>query len=379
MLGAMNSKLNIKYILLNLFISNIKYCLRKYTNKCTVSTNIEPKFDPNNKNKWKKILGRKGIQEHSFKLANYYIKNKTPVNALVINNILSYSKIKVTDKELNELVNYPFYSFNCSNLIQLRTKLKKLIGSIGAKKQIPGVYIFIHKDTKSKYVGSSSQLAIRLNGYFTKKHRPSGLFLPLYYKEGLSNFILKIIPLNKNKLDKAEIILEQFYLLDPSFNLNTIRVANNPSGSNSKQLFMYNRDKTILYYYSLQQKDFIINLNIHHNTLTKHLNNNTYYLGKYFFSRELYLNAKKVNISLLDLALKLKKDRKVFNINKPLNSTSIKVLLKSINNKEDIKIFFSLNKCIVFFNEKGFKADKRMLVKCIKFKIPYFGFYCKYI
>ena len=114
---------------------------------------------------------------------------------------------------------------------------------------------------------------------------------------------------------RSEIVLEQYYLLDPSFNLNTVRVANNPSGSNAKSLFMYNRDKTILYYSSTQQKDFIINLNISHFTFSKHLKNGSYYLGKYLFSREPVLNVKVSDISKLELALQLEKDRKLFNKN----------------------------------------------------------------
>jgi len=82
------------------------------------------------------------------------------------------------------------------------------------------------------------------------------------------------------------LVLEQYYLLNPIFNLNKVKVVNNPSGFNANSLYMYNRDKSILYYYSTQQKDFIQNLNIHFETLKKHLNNGTYYLGKYSFSRE---------------------------------------------------------------------------------------------
>jgi len=89
----------------------------------------------------------------------------------------------------------------------------------------------------------------------------------------------------------------------------------------------YNRDKSILYYSSTQQKDFILNLNIAHFTFTKHLNKGTYYLGKYLFSRELELSAKVTDISLLELALQLEKDRLLFNKNKPLSSLSKPVLV----------------------------------------------------
>jgi hypothetical protein len=152
--------------------------------------------------------------------------------------------------------------------------------------QTPGVYIFTHNETGSKYVGSSSQLAIRLRNYIKKKDRPDGLLRPLLYKEGINSFSLEIIPIKENYGYRAELVLEQYYLLDPAFNLNKIKVANNPSGSNAKPLYMYNRDKTVLYYFSTQQKDFVKNLNIHFETLKKHLANETYYLGKYSFTRE---------------------------------------------------------------------------------------------
>jgi len=94
---------------------------------------------------------------------------------------------------------------------------------------------------------------------------------------------------------------------------------------------MYNRDKSILYYSSLKQKDFIVNLNISHFTFTKHLNKGSYYLDKYLFSRFPENTAKVKDISILDLALQLEKDRKVFNKNKPLNSLSRSVLLIDAN------------------------------------------------
>jgi hypothetical protein len=78
---------------------------------------------------------------------------------------------------------------------------------------------------------------------------------------------------------------------------------------------MYNRDKSILYYGSNRQSDFINNLNIHHSTLTKHINNGTYYLGKYLFTREVELTAKVLDIKLVDLTIKLEQDRVQFNKN----------------------------------------------------------------
>ena len=115
-------------------------------------------------------------------------------------------------------------------------------------------------------------------------HKESGLLIPLLKKEQLlpwKTFSLQVFPFRDNYKKAWQVVLEQYYLLDPSYTLNTIRVANNPSGSKKKSLYMYNRDMSILYYSSTQQIDLIRKFNIHHTTFTKHLNNATYYLGKY--------------------------------------------------------------------------------------------------
>lgn len=176
---------------------------------------------------------------------------------------------------------------------------------------------------------------------------------------------------------RPEIVLEQYYLLDPSFNLNTVKVANNPSGSNAKPLFMYNRDKSILYYYSMQQKDFINNLNIHYVTFNKHLNNGTYYLGKYFFSREPVLTAKVKEMSDLELVSMLEKDRIKYNKNKPVNSLSKSILL--VDDKNNTKLFLSLGKCLEFLRNKGFPANQKTLVKRIDSGESYHGYKIKFV
>lgn len=82
------------------------------------------------------------------------------------------------------------------------------------------------------------------------------------------------------------------------------------SDLNAKCLFMYNRDKSILYYCTANQREFLDSLNIHNNTYKKHLAKGTYYLGKYLFTGYLVPTAKFKNLSLSELALMLEKDRK---------------------------------------------------------------------
>ena len=336
------------------------------------------------KENWKIILGRKGVNLYSHKLAIEQIKSQKPVNFKIINEILAYCNISINEEIFNNLINAPRIFITKLGTNESKKILKDNIGSPSSKIQIPGVYIFTHKITGEKYVGSSSQLALRLSGYINYTHKPIGKFLPLLLKDKLSYFTLEVIPLVGNYNFRAEIVLEQYYLLDPSFNLNTVKVANNPSGSNAKPLFMYNRDKTILYYSSTQQKDFIVNLNISHFTFSKHLEKGSYYLGKYLFSREPVLNAKVKNISILELALQLEKDRKIFNKNKPLNSLSRTVLMCLENpemkgNSVSQMLFFSIGKCVEYLRGKGFSATQTTLVKYIDTGNSYYGYIFKYI
>ena len=367
-----------------LYVKNNKPKSFNFTNTSQFSSNSHSntKIDKEN---WKMILGRKGPIENVHKLAQEQIKSKKPVTFKVINEILAYCNISITEDLLNSLINVP--SIIIKNLLQNETKkiLKDNIGLPSSKIQIPGVYIFKHKITGEKYVGSSSQLAIRLSGYLNYTHKPIGKFTPLLFKDRLSHFTLEVIPLVNNYNFRSEIVLEQYYLLDPSFTLNTIKVANNPSGSNAKPLFMYNRDKTILYYSSTQQIDFIKNLNISHFTFSKHLKNGSFYLGKYLFTRESELHAKVKDISIIELALQLEKDRKLFNKNKPLNSLSRSVLMCLVNNsvisdKEDsCLLFFSIGKCVEHLRNKGLPATQTTLVKYIGTGKSYHGYIFKYV
>jgi hypothetical protein len=218
-------------------------------------------------------------------------------------------------------------------------------------------------------------LALRLRGYLNKTHKNIGKLIPLIEEKGLSRFKLEVICLPYYPEFKPEIVLEQYFLLDPSFNLNTIRVSNNPSGSTAKPLYLYNRDKSILYYFTLQQKDFISKLSISHFTFTKHLENNTYYLGKYLFLRERIHTAKVTDMTLPEIAIMLQQDRVIFNRSKPVNSNKY-ILLINIQSREEI-LFESLGKCVKFFSNQGLPVSQSTIVKRLDTNIAYRGYICK--
>lgn len=356
--------------------SNLSY---KTSSKNHLSNGSNNEPNKNDKNKWKIILGTSGVNMPSHILANKHLESGKPVNSKIINEILSYCNISVSEYILKSMLNIPKFIFKDLDKKETIFLLNAKIGLPYSKSQARGVYIFTHKYTNDKYVGSSSQLALRLNGYLKHTHISIGKIVPMLKKYKLSQFTLQVICIPESFNLKAELILEQYYLLDPSFNLNTIRVAKNPSGSNLKPLYLYNRDKTILYYYSTQQIDFIRKLNISHFTFNKHLIKGTYYLGKYLFTREYVETAKLKIMPIFNLALQLEKDRKRFNKNKPLSSLSRSVLLIDVKDENNNKLFISLGKCIKYLRENNVSATQTTLVKYLDTNKAYHGFIFKYM
>lgn len=72
--------------------------------------------------------------------------------------------------------------------------------------------------------------------------------------------------------------------------------------------YMYNRDKSILYYSSQNLTDYSL-LGLHFFTLKNHLKNRTYYLGKYSFSKNFIDSAKFLNMPFSEVEAMFKKDR----------------------------------------------------------------------
>ena len=93
---------------------------------------------------------------------------------------------------------------------------------------------------------------------------------------------------------------------------------------------------------------------------------------------------KVTNISILNLALQLEKDRKLFNKNKPLNSLSRSVLMclenTTCSDKEDSSmLFFSIGKCVEYLRSKSLPATQTTLVKYIDTGKSYHGYIFKYV
>jgi GIY-YIG catalytic domain len=128
----------------------------------------------------------------------YLVDSKKPVNCKIINDILSYCNITINDEILKNLINSPRIIINNLDKEKSKKIITNNLGLPSSKIKIPGVYIFTHKITGNKYVGSSSQLSFRLNCYLNNKYKTIGKIIPLLNKESFFNFTLEIIPLFNN-------------------------------------------------------------------------------------------------------------------------------------------------------------------------------------
>lgn len=246
---------------------------------------------------------------NSLEVATKFIQSGEPVTAEIINKILSIYNLHITEEGLSLLVNTPRLKFD--HLSKSLYKDSKFLEQLGKTndREVKGVYIFTHKKTGSKYVGSSIQLASRLQRYLSGNHREYGKFIPFVNKEGLQNFSLEVMPLHSSVIFKGELILEQYFLLDPYFNLNTSRVVNQPK-YNTKEIFMYNKNKTLLIYHSANMQNFLVKFGISYRVILNNLETGSFYLGKYVFSSLPILTAKEANYSEEEINTMLTKDRK---------------------------------------------------------------------
>lgn len=107
--------------------------------------------------------------------------------------------MSITQHILDKLITIPSVKFDLPFTDQtIPETIPGLVGLIGTPKTRglkAGVYIFTHKATGRKYVGSSNSLSRRLDQYFNFKHfnqEGSGQLIPLIEKDGFNKFSLEI-------------------------------------------------------------------------------------------------------------------------------------------------------------------------------------------
>lgn len=317
-------------------------------------------------------------------LAIEHMKSGQPTTSLVINKILSYQNIVVTESKLNQLlkvkgveIDLPLYKDEDFKLLSELTGKSEHSGFFG-------VYMFIHKKTGGKYVGSSNLLRRRMNYYFKENFPLVGLFLPLLNKEGLKSFKLRIFKLDcENFSSQDALILEQYFLLNKEFNLNTLRVVNAGS-SKGDSVYIYDLTCSTLHYQAKSKIELKRVLKIHPETSKKFIDSKIPYLNKFFLLSYPISSASISNISIEELLDLMQKER--LETYKLGTRRSIPVLLEVKDGNTFVKLhdightlkFDSLTSCIEYLRELGLTIKRDTLSRYIKMGKVFHNFVCKY-
>jgi hypothetical protein len=316
-------------------------------------------------------------------LALEHIESSKPTTYSIINKILLNQNLKAGQSKLDKLLKIKGVEIDLpiSNL-----ENKKIFENLTGKSKYKGffgVYIFIHKQTSQKYVGSSNLLRRRMDYYFKGNFSGSdGKFLPLLQKEGLKAFKLIIFKLdNKIFSFKDALILEQYFLLNKEFNLNTLRVVNAGS-SKGDSVYLYDLTCRTLYYHANSKIELKRVLKIHPETTKKYIDSKIPYLNKFIILSYPILSASITDIPLEDLLIKLEKERYCQYILGSWRSISVILEIKKGNTFLETEghtlNFDSLTSCIEYLRGLGLTIKRNTLTKYIKLGKVFHNFLCKY-
>lgn len=259
-------------------------------------------------------------------IALEHINSGNPITNEVINSVLLNQNVSITPKELDNLLSLPKVNFDLPITDQTYPALLGLIGKPGSKRSKAGVYIFSHKYSDRKYVGSSNDLARRFNQYFEKNalfsNKDTGLLLPMLEEENLNAFTLEVTVIPSSLSKYSHCFLEQYYLLVPAavfmrlgpakldkrFNLNSHKIVNFRVNQGFK-IYLYDKDCKTLYYSSISLNAFCADLGVHHTSYKKYVNKNELFLGHFIISNGLVGDAISTDLTELEVREFIKKQR----------------------------------------------------------------------
>jgi hypothetical protein len=311
-----------------------------------------------------------------------HINSGKPTTSMVINKILLNQNLSVTESKLEELLKVKGVELDLPiSTPEDKTLLDELAGK-SKYTGFSGVYIFIHKSTGHKYVGSSNLLRRRMDYYFKGDFPLAGKFLPLLHKDGLKAFKLIIFKLDSNKFSNQDaLILEQYYLLNKEFNLNTLIIVNAGS-SKGDAVYVYDLTCSTLYYHAKSKIELKRVLKIHTETSKKFVDSKIPYLNKFLLLSYPIPTALTSNIFVEELLGIMQKERQDMYTLGTRRSISVELEIKEGNIFVDYKghalNFDSLTSCIEYLRGLGLTIKRDTLTKYIKNEKVFHNFLCKY-
>jgi hypothetical protein len=326
-------------------------------------------------------------------LALEHLKSGNETTHLVINKILYNQKVSITENKLKDLLKIKGIELDLPITKDTYETFINLVGK-SSYSGFVGVYVFIHKASKSMYVGSSNLLRRRMDYYFKGDFPLGGKFLPVLKKEGLNAFSLKIFKLDKDLFKPEDaLFLEQYMLLNEDCKFNSLRVVNF-GPSRGKSIYVYDLTCTILYYHAKSQINLKRVLGIHPSSCVKYIDTGIPYLNNFILSsiffpsvisdittkellnimnkerRALYLKGLRRSIPIV---LEIQEGNKLVTF----SNLSLSPFIKKVNGNN--LEFDSLTSCVAYLKSLGITIKRDTLSKYIKLGKVFYGFKCGYL
>lgn len=307
---------------------------------------------------------------------NFYkdrdIKN---ITSDTLNNLLVNQGVTITENQLEELKNIPGVKFDLPLNNETYEALAGLIGKPKARRRKAGVYVFTHKPTGQKYVGSSNSLSRRIDQYFNFKHinqKNSGLLLPLLKSEGFEKFSLEIFVMpSEFSSDYFFLFLEQYYILQGEFSLNTQKIVNFRVNQGNP-IYLYNLKGDTLYYYSKSLNQIQDDLGIHPNTCKSCLKGNNYL--NFFKITDIRIEgANSANLSVSELSNLISEKKKEFLSSTYKAKFSQIIIIKNIETEEILE-FPSILATVNYFKNNNITVDRNKIAKILNTGEVYKGY-----
>lgn len=315
------------------------------------------------------------FSQHYSSLNNNTLDDYNKITADYINKLVANQGVSLTQIELDKLKEIPGVTFDLPLNDQTIEAFESLVGRPKSRQYKAGIYIFTHKPSGSKYVGSSNSLSRRLNQYFTFTHinQNSGLLLPLIDKYGFNAFTLEIFVMPPEfHSGYFFLFLEQYYLLYKDFDLNTQRIVNFRVNQGNS-IYLYDKEGKTLFYASRSINQMQGELRIHPNTINSCIKTGNKYLDFFTISDIELENTVKSNLILEDLVNILGDKKDSFLKTTSTSKFSVAIIAKSGATGEELK-FTSITAAMSYLKDNGIHADRNTLAKYINSGKPYKGF-----
>jgi hypothetical protein len=162
--------------------------------------------------------------------------------------------------------------------------------------------------------------------------------------------------------------LENYFLLDPSFNLNISRVAGLPNPK-TRGIYLYNKDKDELIYSSKSLKDIARTLGIGSSVVYTHIYSQSCYLANYYLTTYHIATPKPVAYSEIYIQNMFAKDRNnttsyLYNKDKSglyFSGLNKDLFLLSIYSSTSYFVAYPLKNNLLFFN-----GEATVKTQCIR-------------